>query len=247
MKNIKYFSLIVMLGMVLSIAVAEPAFAQMNKGFGRGQMQRLMVVGTVSAINGSTLTVSGKQGFNNPNTSLVNYTVNAANAKITKNNVAGTIASISVGDTVSIQGTISGANITATAIRDGAIMPRLRSGVGVAVQGNGQPVVAGKVTAINGNTISITNSSNVTYTVDATSAKFIVSGVTTPTISNVAVGDNLIVQGTVNGNSVVASSVIDQKAKPSNNAGENENENSQKAQGGFFGGIVNFFKHLFGF
>ena len=81
------------------------------------------------------------------------------------------------------------------------------------------------------------------------STKFVVTGVTSPTISNVAVGDNLTVQGTVNGSSVNASSVIDQKAKASNST--NNSGSNQKPQGDFMGGIMggitNFFKHLFGF
>ena len=37
--------------------------------------------------------------------------------------------------------------------------------------GNGQPIIGGKVTAVNGNSLTVTNASNVTYTVDVTSAK----------------------------------------------------------------------------
>ena len=61
--------------------------------------------------------------------------------------------------------------------------------------------------------MTVTNKSNVTYTVDATNAK-IVQGQNTIAVSNVAVGDSVVVQGTVNGNSITASSVIDQKARP---------------------------------
>ena len=216
-----------------SLVLAVPAFAQtpgsQNGGrFGRGMMGR-GVVGTVSAINGTTLTVTGKS---RSTTTPPTYTVDASNATVTKNNSASTVSAIAVGDTIMVQGTVSGTSVTAKTIRDG-VVPQTQP----AIQGNGQPVVAGAVTGISGSTITITNKSNVTYTVDATSAKFVVTGVTNPTISNVATGDNLVVQGTVNGNSVTASSVIDQKVaqKPAG------------FMGGMMNGIGNFFKHLFGF
>ncbi len=99
------------------------------------------------------------------------------------------------------------------------------------------PLVAGTISSISGNSVVITNKSNVTYTVDVTNAK-IVEGQNTVTVSNIAVGDSLVVQGTVNGNSVTASSVIDQKIW--NNKYPQQNK-------GFFGAIGAFFSHLFGF
>jgi len=250
-----YISLAVALAIFGSLALAIPAFAQ-NAGqpavgngmFGRGGMNRggmPTVVGTVSAINGNSLTVSGKQGFNSTAATTI-YTVDATNAKITKNNTTGTISSIVVGDTIAVQGTVNGTSVTATNIRDGLMVGRGKNGVGqgqAQIQGNGQPIVAGKITAISGNTMTITNNSNVTYSVDASSAKFSVTGITTPTISNVAVNDNIVVQGAVNGNYVVASFVIDHKAPANKNTGNANNPESQ----GFMGGIMNFFKHMFGF
>ena len=140
-----------------------------------------------------------------------------------------------------MQGTVSGTSVVAKTIRDGAMMQKPQ------IQGNGQPVVAGKVATVSGSSITITNSSNVTYTVDATNAKFLVSGVTTPTISNVVVGDNLVVQGTVNGNSVVAATVIDQKAPVSNGTVGNNPKPQEGFMGGMINGIGNFFRKMFGF
>ena len=333
MKKQKYDYLLVVTLVVLGFLIVVPAFAQTNPGFnrgaGRGQGQMPAVVGKVLTNDGSTLTVSGRQGFNNSKSgttaAATTFTVNTTSStKVTKNNAAGTVAGIAVGDTVMVQGTVSGTTVTATNIRDGVVMmaagargiagkvsaingtsltvttqARPNGGTATtytvdasnatvtknfsassvsnitvgdavvvqgtvngttitaktisdgvvpqgqpAIQGNGQPVVAGNVTVINGNTITITNKSNVTYTVDASGAKFVVSGTTSPTISNIAVGDSLTIQGTVNGNSVTASSVIDQKAKPASG-------NSQKSGSNFMGGMMNgigsFFKHLFGF
>jgi hypothetical protein len=224
------------------------------------------IFGTVSGINGNILTVAGRQGFGTTSPTTT-YTVDATNATVTKNNAASTFANIAVGDTVMVQGTINGASVTATTIRDGVMpgsgrgaMPNATGGAQPAIQGNGEPVVAGSVTAISGNNITITNSSNVTYTIDATNSKFVVSGVTGPTISNVAVGDNLVVQGAVNGTSITASSIIDQKA-PANANPNSPGSSQQPSQlpphgiiGGFtsgishmFGSFGTFFKHMFGF
>jgi hypothetical protein len=200
--------------------------------------------GTVTVINGNTITVviktrSAKNGSTANTASPIIYSVDASSATITKNGAVGTIASISVGDNVTVQGTVTGTNIVAKVIRDGL-------GQGLQeIQGNGEPVVAGKITAINGNIITITNNSNINYTIDAKNAKFSVKGISIPKISDIAVGDGIVVQGTINGNSVVASLVIDQKISTNSSVG-----NSQ-GKAGFMGNMMNkiggFFKHLFGF
>jgi hypothetical protein len=106
------------------------------------------------------------------------------------------------------------------------------------VQGNGLPLVAGSVVSISGNNIMITNKSNVTYTIDATNAKM-VKGPNTITVTNITVGDQILVQGTVNGNSISATSIYDQ-TKPLNTTG------APKAKG-VFSRIGSFFSGLFGF
>jgi hypothetical protein len=74
------------------------------------------VLGTVSAISGSTLTVSGKNG--------TSYTVDAASAKFMKS-VSGakptesTLGAIALGDTVCVIGTVNGTSVTAAEVIDG--------------------------------------------------------------------------------------------------------------------------------
>lgn len=221
-----------------------------GEGIGKGGAREMMkpgVFGTVSAISGNTITVISKKSLET-NAVTTTFTIDATNAKITKNNVVGTIASILVGDTVAIQGTITGTNVVATNIRDGAMMPGRggnsensnKPGKEISdIVGNGQPVVLGTVSAVNGSTLTITNKSNVTYTVDVASAK-ITQGKNTILVSGVVVGDNIVVQGVVNGNSIVASNIIDQ-AKPAGTTANNE------AKQGFFGKVGSFFSHLFGY
>ena len=275
------FSLLVLSGLIaLSpvLASADTTSAQGNpptwangQPGGRGMMSRdgsgvagMMkpaIVGVVSAVNGNTLTVSGKAGFSfGPNKTApatpatTTYSVDATNAKVTKANVASTVSAIAVSDTVMVQGTITGTNIVATIIRDG-IMPERgmmngkseggKIGQGQnftsTITGNGQPIIAGIISNINSNTLTVTNKSNVTYTVDATNAKIAQGQNATATIASLKIGDNVVVQGTVIGTSVTASTIVDQPA-PAANAGT-----PAKPHMGFFANIGQFFGHLFGF
>jgi hypothetical protein len=281
MKN-KYISLAAGAGLLASLAFAlsvsaASAQTQVTANVGGGTASASVgfhggpgparipgVFGTVSAINGTSLTVTSKTFDRNASTtSPTVYTVDASNAQIYKNSTTTTtIASIATGDTVMVQGTISGTNVAATVIRDGmgGMMMGGKPGMGRGgngtstmdasstpiITGNGEPVVAGSITAVNGTTITITNASNVTYTVDASNAKIVKNGTTTA-ITNLATGDNLVVQGTVNGTSVTASSVIDQGVARTSTASSTAPHAGGAGIGGLLGSIGGFFKHLFGF
>jgi len=229
------------------IASAQTTTDQMHGGWG-GHNAPPGVFGVVSAISGDTITVSSK-GFGK-NATATTYTIDATNATVTKNGSSSSVSAIAVGDRIMAQGTISGTSVTATKINDGMMGgPGAGRGMGPgskgpSFSGNGEPVVGGTITAVNGNTISITNKSNVTYTIDATNAT-VDKGNATSSVSSLAVGDSVVVQGTVNGSSVTASSIIDSGTPPSTT---NSKPAPQKGFfGGFFGGIGNFFRGLFGF
>ena len=208
------------------------------------------IFGTVTAVNGTTLTVSGRafaapvQGQKPGMTATTTYTVDASNATVRKDNATTTLSAVAVNDRVFVTGTVSGTNVTATAINDGigGMMGRKPgNGQGAPVspiKGNGEPVVAGTVSSVNGSTIAITTSSGTSYTIDATSA-MVTKGNATSTVASVSTGDYVVVQGTVNGSSVTASSVIDGKAQA--------NASGQPGRGGIIDAIGQFFKHLFGF
>lgn len=207
------------------------------------------IFGTVTAISGNTITVQTKTFVKGSTSSTAAaYTVNADAAIIDKNKTAIAIAGISIGDTVMVEGTVSGSVVTAARIHDGVMVkgaPDTKSNTGndtknkgdaTIPDGNGQPVVGGTVTAVNGNTITFTNKGNVAYTADVTNAKIIKNG-TVATASTIAVGDTVLAQGTINGSSVVAVTFID-SAKAS--------QNEKDASHGFFVSIGNFFSRLFG-
>lgn len=286
MKN-KYLSLIVGAGIVASLSVVLPAFAQTQSGrpngfgggrFGIGAGMRggtampPGIFGTVTAVSGDTISVTSRvMKPNASSTPGVAYTVDATNATIVKNGATSTIASIAVGDMVMVRGTVTGTNVTATVIRDGmnGTMGRFgtfasstygRPGNGSStfgqrptstkkstsstppIKGNGEPVIAGSVASISGSSLTVTNASNVTYTVDASNATIMKGGVTS-TIASVAVGDNVVVQGTVNDTTVTASSVIDQGG----NGNRNGNTPPAAPHQNIFSVIGSFFKRIFGF
>ncbi len=67
--------------------------------------------------------------------------------------------------------------------------------------------VHGTVSAVNGNTVTITNTDGTSYTVDASNAK--ISKMVDLNVSDIKVGDTLGVQGSVNGTSVTATHIMD--------------------------------------
>ena len=95
---------------VLSLFVVTPAFAATdaqneNSSKMSGHRTHMPIeIGTISAVNGTLLTINVKQG--------TTYTIDAANAKVEKNKTAITVSDIKVGDTVIIRGTITDANVT---------------------------------------------------------------------------------------------------------------------------------------
>lgn len=181
------------------------------------------VSGTVSAVSGSTITLTAKDGGI--------YTIDASGATVTKyaNGTTTTVgvSGITVGDVITVNGTIKTANMTAKTIRDGApAKPAM-------------PVAVGKVTAVNGSTITLSGVvrpmpmmenapsttlgegklATITYTVDASGATItkITASATkgakpttsTITVSQIALGDMLSVQGTANGSAITATAITD--------------------------------------
>ena len=302
MKISNAASLAAAVAIAASLAVVIPAFAQTNMPGGGGAQGAWVgaghnggmrggmtpgIFGTVSTISGDTLTVTAtarpmrpmpEQASTSANMPSVvagtAYTVDATNATVYKAGATTTVSSIAQGDTVFVQGSVTGTSVAATVIRDGvtgmmgrgkgfgggrgasSTMPRPSSTP--IIQGNGEPVIGGAITAISGTTLTVTNASNVTYTIDAASSTVVVKGVSS-TLASVAVGDTILVQGVVNGNSVTASSIIDQGIKGAN--ASSTAASSSKLHGGFggfsasigahlggfFGSIGGFFQHLFGF
>jgi hypothetical protein len=276
--NKKYTAALAMTAMVASSLFALSALADTtaptpttapegrSEGRGLGMMKKGMgergMIGTVASVNGTSFTISVKarpqKGAPTTTATSLTYTVDATKATIMKAGATSTASAITVGDTVMVLGPVTGTTIAAVRVMDG--LPQMgarKDGTGDTngtkpapiLTGNGQPVVAGSVTAVSGNTVTITNKSNVTYTVDATNAKIDKAGALS-TVANITVGDMIVAQGTVNGNAITASSIMDQGSTPTTQTQAHENDNQGTAPAphkGFFGKIGGFFGNLFGF
>ena len=160
------------------------------------------VHGTISGISGTTLTIVDKgPGANGTETT---YTVDASAATVEKASqgtvpTTVTLSSLAVGDMVGVQGTVSGTSVTATKIMSGFMGGR--GGMG---RGHGTD---GTVTAINGNTITISHTDGTTYTIDASAAK--VTKMVDITVGDIKVGDRIGAEGTVSGTTVTATRIMD--------------------------------------
>lgn len=151
----------------------------------RGQV----TTGTVTAINGTTLTLSGQH---KNATTTTSYAVNASAATFP----FGALSNVQVGDKLFVVGTVSGTSITARLILDQSF--------------HGRILFSGAVTAENGLTFTLNSKNNVTYTVNASQATTTKKMNTTGTAYNadsVAVGDQVIVTGTLSGSTVNATTV----------------------------------------
>ncbi len=159
-----------------------------------------MVVGTVSGINGAVITVASKNG--------TTYAVDTSNAKISSGfgSSAHILSSsaIALNDTVAVIGTRDGTSIKATAIMDG---------VSAAHGMNGSPHFGGIITALNGSSFTISSmtrgqkgatNGTVTYTVTTTSSTVFMKNNTLDSLSDLAVGQRVMITGTLD----TASNVI---------------------------------------
>lgn len=191
------------------------------------------VLGTVTAKSGSQLTVkAGKDG--------TVYTVSAADAKIRIPGKGDSVlADISVGDIVLVQGDIEGTSIEASMIVDarlpkGAILKKDMSGI------------AGMVTEVSGTTIIVKGKNDVTYTVDADQARIRSEGDDEAEVSDISVGDIVIVQGKVDNTSVDATAIIAIDAQTKAELKADLKALDWEGKIGFFHRIGSFFKGFFG-
>ncbi len=155
------------------------------------------VGGTITAISGTTITITanGRHGTGS-------YTINASAASFMKNGAASTLSALTVGDKVMAEGTVTGTTVAATKVMSG-MGPK---GMGGRGHGKG-PGVMGKVTAVNGSTITVTGMNGTSYTVNAGSAQ--VQKMVTGSLSEIVVGDTIGVHGSVSGTTVTAERIMD--------------------------------------
>ena len=151
------------------------------------------VIGTVSEINGSSISISVQNSA---------YTVNTTSSTtITKDGKADTFSDIAVGQTVMAVGTIDAATSTVTATKVNIVTKTPRAHV------------TGAVTGITGTTLTVQPKKGSAYTVDASSASvttgFGKNATTVPFSKLLALGQSVMVVGShVSGStSIVATSI----------------------------------------
>jgi riboflavin synthase alpha subunit len=175
-------------------------------------------MGKVTAISGNTITITDQRPgqTTSDTTGGTTYTVDATNATVTKDQgmgstgspqAASTVSAIAVGDMISVDGTVSGTTVTATAIHDGFGGRGGRMG-GPGGHGGFGGGTMGTVIAVNGTTLTVTAKDGGTYTVDASSATVKDSGAAS-TVSSIAVGDTVMIQGKVTTASMTATNIED--------------------------------------
>ncbi len=172
------------------------------------------IIGIVKKVSGDIITVSGKY---QSATATSTYNVNAKEAKIIKTSTGSPISvtEVKIGDTLSISGTLSGTSMQASIIFDGKIpVPVITSKASVSAKEQSHlQGVRGTVTSIAASVININvpgyAGQSSEYTVNASQAT--IRNVSKPnaTLSDISVGDIVIVQGVFNGNSITAQIIID--------------------------------------
>ena len=197
-----------LLALTILLAASSAFAAGGGNAWGKlGRMSPPAVVGTVTGVSGTSLTVTGKNSQT--------YTVDASSAAVFKpsstGNATSSVSAIASGDTVAVFGNMNGTAIIATRIIDGPA-PTMMGKKGGAEGSDGKrtpPVVFGTVAGINGTNLTVTGKDGKTYTVDAVNSKISKPGIPTATVANIASGDTVVIFGTVNGTSVTATQIMD--------------------------------------
>ena len=213
-------------------AIAGNTSTQTGQGPGGGAMPGAMgTIGTITAIDGSTITLSARAGGppgQSSSSTATTVSVTTTDSTTVSSAVAGSLPDIAVGDQISAMGTGSATALTATSVTDngtnattdiggpggggfgggGQGTPPGGSAGGAA--GGGQPDtsrmrVAGKVTAIDGSAITVTTSTGTAKITVSPSTTY--STTETVALADLKVGDTAMVQGATSGSTVAATSI----------------------------------------
>jgi len=164
------------------------------------------VDGTITAVSGTTITITAAQNHGGGT-----YTIDASSATIMKDGSTVSLTDYAVGDQIIAVGTVNGTSVIATKIMNGGMgFGHGPGGFGHHGFGHG---IGGEVSAVVGSTITVTGANGESYTVDAGSAT--VHRMVAGSLSDVKVGDRIGVKGTVSGNTVTATQIMDGLPKSS--------------------------------
>ncbi len=191
--------------MILGGAVA--GYAQLSSanedGAGIGFMRGMMggrgmgngIHGTITAINGNTLTVAVDD---------TSYTVNVADAEFHTfadgEMSDATVGNLGVGDSIGVRGAVDGTSIEAEHVMEGDMQRGPHGGM------RGGRGMMGEVTKVDGTTITVEGRNGKTYTVNATEAEVLrtVEG----SVSDIKEGSRIGVHGDLDGTTVTAERIM---------------------------------------
>ncbi len=145
------------------------------------------VSGTVSGISGNTITLTAQNG--------TTYSVDASAAKIVKNKTSATLSEVVAGDTLVVRGTVSGNNVTATAIFDGQFQK-----VWSAIKSFAHDRFIGSVSSVNGSSFTISSQGrklSTSYTVNTDGTTVIKKDGQNASLSDIVSGVKVRVTGTL--------------------------------------------------
>lgn len=189
------------------------------------------IMGTVTAIDGTTIKLHAVRGD-------ANYTVDASNATYRKGDILLALSSIKVGAMLFVQGAINENSIVASAIVDA------KGGMPIPpVKGKHQPGIVGTVTEAEKAGFKVQTRDGAIYMVNAFNAK-IWKNKTVASVGDIAVGDTVVVVGTITDMNIAATSVAT-VSLPSHDNNENVHMNNG-VRVGFFHRIGLFFRSMFG-
>lgn len=175
---------------VSTLAVGDAiTFSQARQSDGTYKITSIQVVlphvaGTVKSVDGSTITVTQRDNTTRDIMVTGSTTYKLAGA-------ASTLAAVTVGARLDAQGTVTGTTFTATVV-------------------DIQPAIAlGTVTANSGTsiTVKIRDGSSLTINVDGTT-KYQVAGVTSATLSDIAVGAIVMAEGTQTSSTTFSATIV---------------------------------------
>ncbi len=172
--------------------------------------KRQAYLGSVTAKTDTSLTILGQNN--------ISYTVTlASDAQIFINKEKQpSLARFVVGDNVMVQGTLSGTSVVAKSV----IAMHLPAGT-----------IVGKVTVVNGTTLTVLGSDNKTYTVLTSTATLKAKGSKSEGLGGIAVGDTVMIKGDLNStNATVTATLVTE----------------EKVNGNFFHRFGLFVKGIFG-
>ena|GEM_PF-3142598 len=182
---------------------------------------------TVTAKSSNSITIKS-------NSTGTIYTVATADVSVRKHGEKDAdMSDIAVGDSVFVRGeitdkTIAAKSIISVNIPKNAVIKKNLSGV------------AGVVTAVNGNTVTVKTKTDIVYTVDTDDARIRTRDDKDAATADIKVGDTVLVQGTIDNKSVDASVII-----AIDEDSIKDKEIKAEAKVGFFHKIGLFFKSFF--